>query len=348
MTELITNIQFEYYQWLTAIPVASIMLPILLWKKPLLLSSWQQSSQTGRRNTYYLPINYLLKNEAKEEIIRPNIMAFLGQYLRYLVFFTLIFTALAQPYQQGQKLPQLPTHHDIVFIVDTSITMSLMDYQYNNQRVARMTMLKNVLRHFINELDGSRIGINVFSERIYTLAPLTTDYNLLSTQLLRLESAVLTGRMSNPSQAILYTAKQYQDSEKKPAIVLLTDINRPDRKIDPRIAAKYLAQQGYKLHIIGIGAGSQQAEDEDITSLIYQPANFRLLEEIATNGKGNFFWAKDLPSLNIALQKIKQTEKRVIHIEPEFIKQPLYMWLVMSALAWISLWQVAPLLRAFR
>ena len=127
---------------------------------------------------------------------------------------------------------------------------------------------------------------------------------------------------------------------------MLTDINRPDRKIDPRIAASYLSQQGFHLHVIGIGAGSQQAEDTDnISGLIYQPANFLLLEEIANSGKGQFFWAKDISSLNSALKNIHQTEKRIIDVQPEYIKQPLYMWFAGLALAWISIWQLLPLMR---
>jgi hypothetical protein len=126
---------------------------------------------------------------------------------------------------------------------------------------------------------------------------------------------------------------------------MLTDINRPARQVDPRIAAEYLAQQGFHLHTIGIGAGSQSAEDEDISSLIYQPANFHLLEEIATSGKGQFFWANDIANLNAALQSIQGTEKRSTAAQPEFIKEPLYMLFVIAALSWLSFWQITPLLR---
>ena len=344
MIELINSIQFEQAQWLVGIPIISVVLAILLWKNPLLLSAWQQSSETGRKNTYYLPTAHLLSADSQQFRSSMKLAAF-GQYLKYLLFFACILFALSQPYQKGQQLPEPPIHHDIVFLVDTSITMSLKDYQHNGLRIERMTMLKNVLKHFIENLDGSRIGINVFSERVYTLAPLTTDYSLLNIQLKRLESAVLTGRTSNPSQALLYTAKHYQSNVIKPALILLTDINRPDRKIDPRVAAQYMAQQGYHLHIVGIGAGSKEAQDEDITSLIYQPANFQLLEEMANAGNGKFFWAKNISSLNTALSEIRKSEKRVIDVKPEFIKQHLYMWFVLAALAWVSFWQLLPLAR---
>ena len=208
MADLFTLTHFDQPQWLFFIPAVAVLLLLALWRKPRLLKKWQQASESGRKNTYYLPNSDLLDDAQLDKKKRNRKITFFIQYARYLVLLSLVAIALAQPYQKGQKLPAPPSYHDIVFLVDTSVTMSLMDYQLNDQRIERMTMLKNVLDHFITSLDGSRIGVNVFSEQVYTLAPLTTDYDLLGIQLKRLESAVLTGRTSNPSQAMLYTAKQ--------------------------------------------------------------------------------------------------------------------------------------------
>lgn len=346
MTEILTNMQFDQPQWLIAIPVSAVLLGVVLWKIPPLLGNWQHAAKNSRNNTYFYPNHALLETVQPASTRSKRYSYFLGQYVRYFLLLTLIFIALAKPYHKGQKLPDPSSYNDIVFLVDTSITMALRDYQVDGQRIERMTMLKKVLEHFINALDGSRIGINVFSEKVYTLAPLTTDYQLLGTQITRLESAVLTGRISNPSRAMLYTARHFEKNARKPALVMLTDINRPDRKIDPRVAAEYLATQGFHLHIVGIGAGSQQAEQtEDVSSLIYEPANFRLLEEMATAGHGQFYWAKDMNSLKSALDYIRQSEKHQTDVKPEFIRLPLYTWFTGFALAWISLWQILPLLR---
>lgn len=345
MGNFISTILFEQSIWLMAIPVVMIIFALLLWKNPLFLASWQQQSKTDSKNTYYLPTAEILeKHIDKKQVSKTT--RFFSQYIKYILFFTLILVALAQPYQKGQKLPEPPRYHDIVFLVDASITMSLKDYQIDNKRIARMTIVKNVLSHFIEKLQGSRIGITAFSEHAYTLSPLTADYALLKTQLHRLEPAVLTGRTSNPSKALLYTAKQYQNSKKKPVLVMLTDIDRPDRQIDPRATASYLSQQGFHLHTIGIGAGSQAAKEDDVTSLIYQPANFQLLEQIASVANGQFFWAKTIASLNLALESIQEAETRIVDIQPEYVKEPLYMWLVISALSWLSFWQIVPLFRS--
>lgn len=345
MANIISAIFFEHASWLMAIPAVITVLAIVLWKNPLYLDSWHQQSKNSTKNTYYLPVAALLSTHIHEQKQTSKTFQFISQFTKYGLFLLLTLIAFAQPYQLGQKIPEPPQHRDIVFLVDTSVTMSLKDYQLNDQRIERMSMLKSVLSHFIEKLKGNRIGITVFSENTYTLVPLTTDYALLRAQLQRLESAVLTGRTSNPSNALLSTARQYQNSKEKPALVMLTDIDRPDRQIDPRAAATYLSQHGFHLHTIGIGAGSQIAKDKEISSLIYQPANFQLLEDIALAGQGKFFWAKDIASLNTALQHIQSAELRIIDIEPEYIKEPLYMWFVIAALSWLSFWQLLPLFR---
>lgn len=345
MTNFISAIQFEHVSWLYSIPVLMLFLAAVLWKNPLAMDLWSQQVNQNSKNVYFFPFVDLIQYAQNKPGQKSKYLLFFSQYTKYGLFFSLILLSLAQPYLSGKKLPDPSPFRDIVFLVDTSVTMSLKDYQVNNKRVERMAIVKNVLSHFIDNLKGNRIGITVFSKHAYTLSPLTTDYALLTTQLHRLESAVLTGRTSNPSEVLLYTAKQYMHSKEKPALVMLTDIDRPDRRIDPRAAATYLAGQGFHLHTIGIGAGSEKARDDEISNLIYQPANFQLLEEMAQAGKGKFIWAQDISSLNTALQHIQNTELRNINVKPEYIKEPLYMWCLLVALGWFVFWQLLPLLK---
>jgi hypothetical protein len=94
-----------------------------------------------------------------------------------------------------------------------------------------------------------------------------------------------------------------------------------------------------------MGAGSQAGKEKLATSLIYQPANFKLLEQIATAGGGEFFHANSQTSLDRVLRRIQSTEKHQIQNEPVYIKLPLYHWPLATALIWILLWQLLPLFR---
>lgn len=341
--ELVNNINFAEPLWFSIIPagMAVYLVTRFLNKSPgLSLSSWLTIFS---RTVYRHPVADRLAdgdNGHKQDKASSQVYSFIS----LLLLLCLFSLALAQPYRVGQKLPEPQTHRDIVFIVDTSVSMVLRDYLVNGKRTRRMAVLKNVLTHFVDQLKGNRIQIIAYSEQAYTLVPLTTDYELIKYQLQRLEPASLTGRSSDLSLALLYALKPYKEKPYKdkhieadshPVFVMLTDADRPVRNIDPAIAAEYVSQHGIRLHTIAIGAGSYEAEDKEHVSLIYHPTSFVLLENIAKKGKGQFFWAKDSASLEQALVSINEAEKMATESEPEFIQIPLYHWPLFSALLYL-------------
>jgi Ca-activated chloride channel family protein len=258
-----------------------------------------------------------------------------------------IFVALANPYRQGEQLPAPPEYRDTVFLVDSSVSMLRRDYLVDEKRVDRMTMLKGVITHFIDQLDGNRISIVAFSESAYTLVPLTSDYDLLRTMIRRLEPALFTGARSDISKSLLYTLQKIRpgrddSTTERPALVLVTDVNRPVRDIDPRVAAQYLADQGYRLHVIAIGAPSYEADESSIASLIYHPVSFALLKKIAANGNGKFFWARDIESLQQAMLTIQQAERSAVDAAPRYVPISLYQWPLMASIIWIMVLQLLP------
>jgi len=269
------------------------------------------------------------------------------RWLTYAIALIGLHLALAQPYRLGQQLPEPPQYRDTVFLVDTSITMVLRDYLVDGERVDRMTMLKSVLTHFINRLEGNRISVIAYSEQPYVLVPLTADYDLLKVMIRRLQPAVLTGRTSDVGRGLLYALQQLEQdhnhaTSQRPVLVLVSDVDRSNRDLDPRAVAAALAERGYRVHSIGIGAPSPEAREADYRGLIYYPANFTFLSDIATSGGGRFFWADSADSLGAALQAIQAQEKRVVTAEPRYLKLPLYQWPLLATLVWLALLQLWP------
>lgn len=252
-----------------------------------------------------------------------------------------VLTALAHPYRLGQELPNPPQYRDTVFLLDSSISMLRRDYLVDGRRVDRMTMLKSVMTHFINQLQGNRVSLVAFSEQSYTLVPLTEDYRFLRYMVRRLEPALFTGSRSDISKAMVYTLQKLQRNTDqqadgdRPVLVLVTDVNRPVRDIDPRAAATYLARQGFRLHVIAIGSPSYAADEHAIALIIYHPVSFSLLRKIAMNAGGKFFWAKDVHSLQQAMLAIQQAERRHIAVEPRRVHVSLYQWPLLTSLVWI-------------
>lgn len=343
----LSNIQFAEPQWLWLLPVILLLLWAGLRSHLFRLGLLSHFPQHTSRQIYRHPAFDLLKQIVSRQDQAAQAGERVSLVLSYAVLLLLICLSLAQPYHAGKKLPEPARYRDIMFIVDTSVSMMLRDYTVEQQHVDRMTMMKAVLSHFIEQLQGNRIGIIAFSEQAYTVTPLTSDYRLLYTQLQRLEPASLTGRTNNLAHVLLYSFKQMSvdqqaEDQHKPVLVLVTDANRPARDLDPHAAARYIGSKGYRLHTIAIGAPSYEGAEQDVNSLIYQPTNFKLLREIATATSGKFYWARNTASLQDAVLTIQQAEQRNIDVEPRYIRLPLYHWPLSLAIVWICLWQLLP------
>lgn len=344
------DIQFLYPDWWWLLPVIYLLLIVVLRTQKFSLQPPSIYSLFASGARYRHPAIDLLRELATSTAVKTRKLKQLKALVFYAGLLFLITAALAQPYRLGQQLPEPPRYRDIMFIVDTSISMLLRDYVVAGRRVERMAMTRSVLSHFIKQLEGNRIGIVAFSEKAYTVVPLTTDYNLLQTQLARLDSATLTGRTNNLSHGLLYTSKQLAqtellDDENKPVLVLLTNANRPTRDIDPLVVANYLRQQGYRLHTVAIGSPGYQAAEKNAFSLIYHPTNFKLLKDVAAAAGGKFYWAKNTDNLQETIQVIQQAERREVKVEARYIQIPLYQWPVLAGIVWIMLWQLASLVK---
>lgn len=340
---LLNSIEFARPLFLWWLPISLALIYLLFWFWPNALGTSSEPLQNLAQPLWRHPATAWLSQFVARRQRQGHILWFIKRSLAWSIFVCLIHLSLAQPYQQGQRLPDKPPQQrDIVFVIDSSVSMVLEDYLVDGRRTSRMAVLQSVMQHFIDRLQGSRIGLIVYSEQVYTLAPLTTDYRLLKRQFNRIIPAALTGRTSNPGKALLYTLHAYRDAppQGKPGIVLISDVNRPDREIDPRVAASALQQQGFHVHTIAIGAGSYAAQNRQGTHLVYHPTNYSLLQQIAEHGRGKFFTANSPQSIHRALLTIQQTETRSSKVEPQYVRINLYYWPLLLAVLLLTLLQL--------
>lgn len=349
MIDALTRVHFLHPGWLWVWPLSAFVVGLLLRRGALgalsTLPEWFGATR------YRHPRTAMLRGVQEQTGASRATRQMLLRWVEYAVPLLCIHLALAQPYRIGPEVPKPPEYRDTLFVIDASVTMLLRDYVANGQRIDRMTVLKNVLTHFIDQLKGNRIGLVVFSEQAYMLAPLTADYGLLESRVQRLEPAVLTGRTSDISKALEYTLQQLQEmratkAAQKPVVVLVTDVNWTYRDRDPRAIATYLHEQGYHLYTVGIGAASERAREQGaVAHLLYEPLNIALLKQIAHNGGGRFYWANDTRNLQAAVEAIQSGERRPVVAAPRYIRLPLYPWPLSFGLAWIAVSQFARSLR---
>lgn len=334
------TIELTHPEWLWLLPI--LFLITLLWrslgkrKEP---SSLAVGESSQRHRILHPLISLLPKRQTFHKTSRLKIVI-------YSLVVTSIVISLTEPVRFGEKLPDPPQERDIIFIVDTSLSMILRDYVINGERIDRMTLLKGVLDRFIQKLPGERIGIIVFGDAAYTLAPLTRDQDLLRRMLSRIQPAMV-GRYNNVGEAIALAVKQtrqQQEGKRHRVLVLLTDVDSPTGSIHPETAAELALDAGLPLYTIAIGATTEKADEQRKTGLIYAPVDLALLEAISERTGARNYQAGNVHALEQAINDISQHETNKREIAPRYYREALYYWPLLTALALLVLSTVISML----
>ncbi len=265
-----------------------------------------------------------------------------GQFFVYSLVITCLVMALAEPVRIGEKLPEPPQERDIVFIIDTSVSMILRDYVLEGQRVDRMSLLKELLHRFIKKLEGERMSLVVLGDEVHTLVPLTRDQSLLVRMLSRIEAG-MAGRFNAIGEGIALAVssamKRPNDQNNRHCVlILLTDASQPTGQISPMTAAQLAKEANIPLYTITIGATSYAAEELRNAGLIYHPANPALLQSIAELTGAQNYQASNSQTLEQAIQDIEQRETNARHIPPRHYYTTLYFWpLISGVLLFVSI-----------
>src|SRR5690606_14232813 len=103
-----------------------------------------------------------------------------------LLALTCIIIALARPRIHNNEELISGEGVDIVLCIDVSGSMLAQDLQPN-----RLEAAKQVAADFVSHRPTDRIGLVIFAGESFTLAPLTTDQNVLRTQIYNIQSDLL-------------------------------------------------------------------------------------------------------------------------------------------------------------
>jgi len=288
-------------------------------------------ASTGSQHFYHSQYA-LIKRLIDSRITRTmNYSGWLTVLLSWLCV-VLLFVSLAQPEWIKKQLEKPEKYRDIVFVVDTSISMIQRDYILDGKRIDRMTLLKGMLSRFIDQLKGDNVSIVVYADSVFTLVPLTRDHELAKTMLSRIKVGV-AGRTSAMGNALTQAVHEAgQSTNKKRVLVLLTDGTRLTGKINHHVATELARQSGLHIYTVAIGARSETASEKKNSGLIYDPADTQTLKMIAEQTKGKFYWAGDTDALSSAIHDIQKAEQSQDKPQMLYIKKSLYHWPLLFAL----------------
>jgi len=299
---------------------------------------------------------------------RPGIVARLRDLptVLRLAAIVLLIVAAARP-QSTRASDDLEVEGiDIVVVLDLSGSMQETDLVPN-----RLEAAKAVIQDFVRRRPTDRIGLVVFGREAYTYAPMTLDHGALLRMVGELRLGIVDGngtaigdgmavglnrlcgeelrRMTEEAKAAAATAaadkgtaaspkptapKAPEAESRSKVLIVLTDGEDNASKLSPEDAAR-LAQT-LKVKVYTILAGVSESEAEKGARGPQQPANPKLLEQIASMTGGTPYLASDSQALRDRFQKILAELKRAPIRDRGLLYAELYRRFVLVAFALLA------------
>ena len=206
--------------------------------------------------------------------------------------------AMARPQMGVEKIHVKRKGVDVLFLLDTSLSMSAQDLKPD-----RLTRAKMWASTLIDNLKTARVGIIAFAGKPFLQCPLTTDYSACKMLLDIINVGTIPVQGTAIADAINLAVNSFPSKKGFfKAIILVTDGEDHEGNIDE--ATENAAKNGIKIITVGIGSGSGEPipirdNEGNITGykknkegkLVMSKLESSTLESIASKTGGAFFTA---------------------------------------------------------
>jgi len=340
VTEVMNNYLLLHPGWLWLIA------PVFVF---LLLAPWLRKRGWLRAQKQVMPSTSVRHPQAMV-FQKETAVVNTGNYFLAGFCACLMLLALAQPVRLGADIKASATSADILLIIDTSISMVMKDYQLDGQRVDRMSMTQALLDRFTRRFSGKRIGIVLLGEQPQILLAPSEDKALVRYMIHQLKPTI-SGRSAALGDAVAVAAEYIQSDKinNETVMVLISSADAPGGKLSPIAGVEHAIDAAAILHTIAIGSTDMQASQSG--ELIYEPADLKLLQQMAQMTGGESFHAVDVATMDAALRSIEQRhqvlpDNGLNNNGPDNktprLQQPLYHWPLLVALLLLMIMAVRP------
>jgi Ca-activated chloride channel family protein len=277
------------------------LIPLMIW--------WElKRADAGQATVMVSTVRAFKGTRSWKNFLRPLLFIF-----RVLTLCCLII-ALARPQTRNDEQLVNGEGIDIVLCLDISGSMLAQDFTPN-----RMEAAKNVASEFIDNRPTDRIGLVIFSGEAFTMCPLTTDRNVLKSQLFNVQSGLLEDGTAIGSGLATGVDRLRNSPSKSKVIILLTDGENNGGLIDPNTAKEIAKSVGVRVYTVGMGTeGYAPVPVQTPGGVIMQREKVnideKLLTQIATETGGRYYRAKDNESLKNIYSEIDMLEKSKIEV----------------------------------
>lgn len=233
--------------------------------------------------------------------------------------------ALAQPQTHGDMLPETPQGRDIVLLLDTSVTMSIRDFELDGQPVERLAVLKGIMQKFVEYRPEDRFGVVVFGSYASTLVPPTFDHDLVSESLKRMQAGI-AGDNTAIGDALGLALKQVKlQGRARPALILVTDGDNTAGELRPAEAVELARRMSVPVYCVQIGSDATQPQSAIANTEITDPG----LRDIAALTHGRYYVAGNSNVLNAVIRDIGALEKSIV---PPATRRAVTQWYLLPLL----------------
>ncbi len=266
----------------------------LLWFLPLLVLAYRFSVKRKKK---------LMEAFGEEEAIQKLARSHDPGKVRWKFIFStlgvfLLVIALAQP-QWGKEKKQLKRKGiDLIFVVDTSLSMLAEDI-----KPSRIEKAKFLMKSFLKHLTGDRVGIVTFAGSGFLQSPLTLDYSAFSLFADSIQVGYIPDPGTNLSDGIQTAVKSLpRDQQKQRAIIVLSDGEAMEGQIED--AVQLAKKENVRLYSLGLGTlegepiplrssgGRTSGYKKDVQGqVVVTKLNESLLQNLARETGGLYFQA---------------------------------------------------------
>ena len=238
-----------------------------------------------------------------------------------MILGTLLLTIAASGPQIGTRVRPIERKGvDLVIALDTSASMDAEDVT-----PSRLAKSKLEVGRLIRNLKGDRVAIIVFAGTSHLYLPLTTDYEAALLFLNEIDSRMIPTQGTVLSTAMNTALDSFSDETDKFKVMMLISDGEDHDDQAVNLAFK-ASEKGLMINTVGVGSrnGSlipeQDKDNQKIGykrdkegKLITTTLNESILKEIATAGKGSYFWfSNSADSHKEIATAIENMEKKTI------------------------------------
>jgi Ca-activated chloride channel family protein len=304
-------LRFAEVYWLLLL----LALPILLWLQ----------GRIGRSASIRFPSTLLASQIAAFVRQRPGRWRWA---LRWLAVVFFIF-ALARP-QTGEELTSSQSSGvDLVIAVDLSTSMWAHDFEISGVRQDRLTVVRSVIRDFIEARGNDRIGLIAFAAQPYLVSPLTLNHDWLQRRLDQLRIGQIEDGTAIGSAIGSATNRLRDVPAESKSIILVTDGANNRGQLEPLAAAEAARAYGIKIYTIGVGQpglvpfparferDGTPARTRDGRIYLREARSdidLETLRQVAETTNGRYFHATNSEALRDIYDEIDRMEKREVEI----------------------------------